>query len=227
MIAQNEKVNYLEEPQSEIVKHIPEITRKYAMADLLFRFGSLKRSEITRIAEELYKDVNFGLEKRTLASICASAGLIDLENKKDRINLYQDPFLSHAVLLYSKDEMEFDPNWLLQPHDLNDENTTPRTLDDHLAGGGPARPLLKDLYGLNQLSIVRRDFKRGECFSLTESKGVDFAEAFESIIDKYEWKPEAKLYIGEYSKDMRLINPIFPGQEKRSGISRILPFSLK
>lgn len=123
---------------------VPVLERKYVLTYLVAKFRRLPRQDVVSLAEQLYSDTTNGVP-RPLKDICKAAGLLNGQAKPpDR-----DSFFNRVALSYTTTEME--QIYSLTPH--TEDDIPPRYVD-LLAGDGPPRPLLKELYSLESLGEV-------------------------------------------------------------------------
>lgn len=172
---------------------LPRLERKYVLMYLLDRLESLDRHQVQLLAEVLLKDSENG-GPRPLTAVCHDANL--------KNGFSRDPFLRRVALSYSAVEMN-------KRYTSAVENPSdPPSPVDALAGSGPPRPVLKDLYSLQSLGsayVVAHEastrkvgtgsaglapqpgeLKVSETFLLT-NRGKAHADALRAIFDHIDW----------------------------------------
>lgn len=131
---------------AELIRELPPLPRKYGLLYLVVQLGSLARSDVPRLAQQLEHDVKEGFP-RSLLETADAAQVTDHAN-----GYHDDPVLTQVALRYT--EEEFTRGYSLDPRSPGERL---RTLADTRAGSGPERPLLKELYSLENLGFLFRE----------------------------------------------------------------------
>jgi hypothetical protein len=153
--------------------NVPRLERKYVLMYLLDQVGMLTRGQVDQLAEQLYQRSQRREPPIPIRETCHSAG-IATTNGFDK-----DVFVNSVALDYGQLEME--QEYSLRP--LEEGPVAPGLIDT-LAGSGPPRPLLKELYSLAGLGVVSvdREANTPEMFRLTH-RGTAAAKALNVIFD--------------------------------------------
>lgn len=161
---------------------LPEITRHSTLIYLLVRLGPVNTEDIKRFSKELLKDTEAKIW-RPLFEVCQSAELLNDHAQK---RLFRDPVLNHIILHYYAEELKqvSEMQTLLTENRPLQKNEAPLPVVDILAGSGPSRPLLKDLYKLVSFSevSVSTDNLGLKCFSAMTT-GKCYSEALKEVFE--------------------------------------------
>ena len=154
---------------------VPPIPRREGLLYLVDCAGGIFRSELQQIAEHLQDDAlaedKGGTPRRTLGEICQ-----EVPGLPERLG--RDFFLSRAILRYESSELDQS-----YPETMQDESITFAAL---MAGSGPARPLVKELYSLealSQINVIQTKGKRPTEIFQTTIQGRSVARALRIIAE--------------------------------------------
>lgn len=155
------------------------IPRHYMLTVVLERGGFLNQTQIEQLSEAFYQDSATGII-RPLSEVYEAADLLNNANKEFVTN---DVVLTHTALRYEKDEME------QQPPGVWEKGSPLPGLVEELSGGGPARPLLLELYTLDSIGLAKCYTNRdGETeFNYTD-QGRDYAMGLRVLYKFADWK---------------------------------------
>lgn len=131
------------EPPVSLERGLPMLRRGEVLGYLMAFLGRLTRSRVEQLGKALYADI-LNNNERSMADIWASVFL----NDGDKDPFREDTFLNHVALVYRKDEMEFDTSAFSNSSSWHSAASV-------FAGGGPARPLLLELYCLQWQGSVQ------------------------------------------------------------------------
>lgn len=165
----------------EVLPNIPDLERKYGLLYLVDQLGSLRRGQVEDLAIVFNADTQQDLI-RPLAEVSATAQIAEADHQR-RFN--HDAFLNHVALSYSNDELHKPER--TEPIQPGEE---PRSLIDYLAGVGPARPLIKELYSLEAFGLVFvTTGEDGRELFIPTTRGRTYATTFGDVFDHVvNWK---------------------------------------
>lgn len=176
---------------------VPRVERKHVLLYLARRLEQLRRPldrpQVEAIAGVLEHDAQ-SKHVRPFTEVCHDAKL--------KNGFSRDPFLSRVAVRYDLDELgkTFPP--------FTDDPADPTGLVDALAGSGPPRPLLKELYSLESvgstvvlspptppLTLDELDDFLGRQLFLPTSRGGAHADALHDIFARLNWGGDANLLL--------------------------------
>lgn len=158
---------------------LPSQERKLVLLSLTttLREKRITDTQIQQLAEVLYQDSLNGAI-RPFSEVCLP--LFSQEGSNRWIKYH--PVLSHTVLRYDPAEMEVDIAEILKPRKADE---VPRGFGDLLAGGGPTRPLMLEMFHLEQWRLMDRkyDEKVGSTVFIPTYHGHALADAIKVIFE--------------------------------------------
>jgi len=155
----------------------PSLDRPRVLMYLLSSTGKLQSDSIESLGAEFKTDTESG-NFRSVADIAR-------EISGDRSLFKKDPFLNHVALNYTLEELsvEYDPNQPLLPR----SDGQPHALLDSLVGGGPARPVLFDLYSLEGLvGLATTEYRDESDVFYPTSKAIAHTKTLRLIFNRLE-----------------------------------------
>lgn len=148
--------------------------RKHVLMCLVDTLGSVTRSQLEAVAQVLYGDVRQN-RLRPLSEVCQEIELTELGKRR----ILRDPVLQRTALSYSAKEME-----VVYSPMVTDPDDPPSEVDA-IAGSGPARPLIRELYELACYGYAvtpRKDF-----FDITV-RGRAHADVIRDTYRRTDWR---------------------------------------
>lgn len=180
--------------------HIPKLGRKYVYDYMLSKAGSISRSGISHLAEQLYDDARLD-RVQSLAASGVAAGILSIKDVRG------DSFLNRVALSYEREEMERPDEDFTIPRKPTQQ---PRSLIDAIAGGGPARPLIRSFYSLESLGLANVQKVDGEELFVPTNRGRAHAQGLGFIFDYIDWQGRNDLVVAVGRRGKTQILPVTP-----------------
>lgn len=146
------------------------LKRRYVLAYLVNHIGSLSKDHVTLMADQLYLD-STNTRIRPLGAVAQHIGL----------PVRKDSVLDNVTLKYSAYEME--QTYSITPRKASEPS---RGLIDALAGSGPTRPLLEELYSLEGFYYLAMHVADNQQIFVPLQRAKDHSEALRIIFDRNE-----------------------------------------
>lgn len=183
---------------SLIAERFWSLHRKHILMCLVDTLGSVTHSQLEAVAQVLYGDVKLN-RLRPLSVVCQE---IELPARGKR-RILRNPVLQRTALSYSAEEMEV----AYSPIATDPED--PPSEVDAIAGSGPARPLIKGLYGLVSCMqiLVKENLGNHQVFS-TSAGGRAHADVIRSTYERTDFRRYGAPLVVIHGKDRPILDAL-------------------